>query len=92
MGVAGSGKTTIGQLLSAKTGFTFYDADNFHPINNIEKMKAGIPLTDDDRWLWLFNIHTFVVEKIQTVNIIMACSALKINYRQQLSKAIRTGW
>lgn len=88
MGVAGSGKTTIGQLLSAKTGYTFYDADNFHPQKNIEKMGNGLPLTDDDRWPWLDNINAFVSEKINTLTIIMACSALKQAYRQRLCKGI----
>lgn len=88
MGVAGSGKTTIGQKLSAKTGYTFYDADHFHPPQNIDKMQAGQPLTDEDRWPWLDNIHAFVSKQLQTSNVIVACSALKEVYRQRLSKGI----
>ena len=88
MGVAGSGKTTIGQKLSAKTGYTFYDADYFHTQENIDKMQAGQPLTDDDRWPWLDNIHAFVSKQLQTCTIIVACSALKEVYRQRLSKQI----
>lgn len=88
MGVSGSGKTTIGEQLSARTGYPFYDADNFHTKENKDKMKAGIPLTDEDRWPWLENIHQFVVEKITTVNIILVCSALKQVYRNRLSKSI----
>ncbi|MEP7142109.1 MAG: gluconokinase [Ferruginibacter sp.] len=88
MGVSGSGKTTIGEQLSARTGYSFYDADNFHTKENKDKMKAGIPLTDEDRWPWLENIHQFVVEKITTVNIILVCSALKQVYRNRLSKSI----
>lgn len=88
MGVAGSGKTTIGQLLSAKTGYPFFDADQFHDQQNIDKMKSGIPLTDDDRWPWLNNIHLFVSEKLHSTNLIVACSALKQVYRGCLSKEI----
>lgn len=90
MGVAGSGKTTIGQKLSATTGYAFYDADYFHPQENIDKMKAAQPLTDEDRWPWLDNIHSFVSKQLQTCDIILACSALKELYRQRLSKGIET--
>ncbi|MEJ7586854.1 MAG: gluconokinase [Ferruginibacter sp.] len=88
MGVSGSGKTTIGQQLASRTGYPFYDADNFHTKENITKMNAGIPLTDEDRWPWLENIHDFVVKTIATQNIILVCSALKQVYRDRLSKAI----
>jgi len=88
MGVSGSGKTTVGQQLAAKTGYSFYDADNFHPRENIDKMKAGQPLTDEDRWPWLENIHDFVTKKIVGASIIMACSALKQVYRDCLSSGI----
>lgn len=88
MGVSGSGKTTIGQRLSAKTGYPFYDADDFHSRENIAKMNAGIPLTDEDRLPWLKNIHGFVVKKTSTLNIIFVCSALKQQYRDFLSDAI----
>jgi carbohydrate kinase (thermoresistant glucokinase family) len=90
MGVSGSGKTLIGEALSAKTGFAFYDADNFHPQDNIDKMKAGIPLTDEDRWPWLDSIYNFVAQKIKTDSIIMACSALKQIYRDKISEGIET--
>lgn len=88
MGVSGSGKTTIGRQLSAKTGYPFYDADDFHTKENVSKMNAGIPLTDEDRWPWLENIHDFVKEKIATNDIILVCSALKQVYRDRLSKAM----
>lgn len=88
IGVSGSGKTTIGQLLAAKKGCDFYDADNFHSKENIEKMRAGQPLTDEDRWYWLDNIHDFITEKIKSKNVILACSALKEVYRKRLSKGI----
>ena len=85
MGVSGSGKTTIGQQLAAKTGYLFFDADDFHSPANIAKMNAGIPLTDEDRWPWLQDIHHFVASTISTNNIIMVCSALKQVYRERLS-------
>ncbi len=88
MGVSGSGKTTIGRQLSEKTGYPFYDADAFHTKENVAKMNAGIPLTDEDRWPWLKNIHDFVMEKIATNNIILVCSALKQVYRERLSNAM----
>ena len=64
MGVSGSGKSTIGEALSARTGFEFYDADDFHTPGNVEKMRAGTPLTDEDRWPWLDNLHEFIKQKI----------------------------
>ncbi len=88
MGVSGSGKTTIGQLLSKKTGYPFFDADDFHSDINKAKMHQGIALTDEDRWPWLETIHQFVIEKIATENIILVCSALKKAYRERLSKSI----
>ena len=84
MGVSGSGKTTIGRLLSVKTGYPFYDADNFHPPENIAKMKAGHQLTDANRLPWLNNIHLFVLEKIKDHSVVIACSALKQSYRKLL--------
>lgn len=89
MGVSGSGKTTIGELLAAKTGFSFYDADDFHPKQNKDKMKAAIPLTDEDRWPWLEGIHSFVVTAIKDRSVIVACSALKEVYRNILCREIQ---
>ena len=86
MGVSGSGKTTIGRQLAAKTGYLFFDADDFHSPGNIAKMNAGIPLKDEDRWPWLQDIHDFVASTISTNNIIMVCSALKQVYRERLCK------
>ncbi len=90
MGVAGSGKTTIGKLLSEKTGWPFYDADSFHPQQNIDKMKAGVPLTDEDRKPWLATMNEFASKKIKNSSIILACSALKEIYRLHLCKGIET--
>lgn len=88
MGVSGSGKTTIGQLLSEKTGWSFYDADSFHSTANIAKMQNGIPLTDEDRWPWLDSMNTFAKEHLVTSNLIFSCSALKQIYRERLSDNI----
>ena len=85
MGVAGSGKTTIGQLLSDRTGWIFYDADDFHPAENIVKMSQGIPLNDRDRLPWLLTLKNLIHSTIsQDRNAILACSALKSSYRDIL--------
>lgn len=81
MGVSGSGKSTIGQLLSQKLGWPFYDGDDFHPPENIVKMRQGIPLTDDDRHSWLSLLGTLIS---QNENAIIACSSLKESYREYL--------
>ncbi|RYY11834.1 MAG: gluconokinase [Cytophagaceae bacterium] len=84
MGVSGSGKTTVGELLSAKTGLPFYDGDDFHPAANVEKMAHNIPLTDEDRAGWLADLATHVGQWEQSTGAILACSALKESYRQTL--------
>jgi gluconokinase len=85
MGVAGSGKTTVGLLLAARLGWEFTDGDDFHPPANIEKMKHGIPLTDEDRLPWLQALHGQIAAWIsQGRNAVLACSALKQRYRQIL--------
>lgn len=84
-GVAGSGKTTIGCLLSRELGWKFYDTDDFHPISNVEKMKQGIPLSDEDRRPWLERVRELIRTSLaQRVNAVLACSALKESYRQYL--------
>lgn len=83
MGVSGSGKSTVGKILAEKTGFNFYDADQFHSTENIKKMSEGVPLTDDDREPWLFSLRQLIEE--QNGNIVLACSALKKSYRDILS-------
>ena len=85
MGVSGSGKTTIGKLLSAKTALPFFDGDDLHSAANKEKMKAGIPLTDDDRAEWLMKINQLAKEQMKKPGAIIACSALKEKYRKVLS-------
>ncbi|MEQ9426651.1 MAG: gluconokinase [Cyclobacteriaceae bacterium] len=83
-GVAGSGKTTIGSHLADKLNLPFYDADDFHPENNIEKMKLGRPLTDADRVVWLRQLSIRVVKWENDGGAVLACSALKEFYRQIL--------
>ncbi|MEA5503973.1 gluconokinase [Halotia wernerae UHCC 0503] len=85
MGVSGSGKTTIGQLLAASLHWEFQDADSFHSPENIAKMQHNIPLTDADRMPWLQNLQTAIAQWLQeNKNVVMACSALKASYRQFL--------
>jgi 6-phosphogluconate dehydrogenase len=88
MGVSGSGKTTIGKLLSKQTGFPFFDADDFHSAANIEKMKAGIPLTDENRKEWLQSLNQ-LAKKQQSTGAVIACSALKEVYRHQLEDGLQ---
>jgi carbohydrate kinase (thermoresistant glucokinase family) len=85
MGVSGSGKSTIANALGRRLGWIVEDADRFHPASNIDKMSAGIALTDDDRWLWLRAIAAEIARKRASgTSIIMACSALKRAYRDIL--------
>ena len=81
MGVAGSGKTTVGKLLSKRLGYPFYDGDDFHPQENIEKMSRGIALEDSDRLPWLLRLKELIERENK---IILACSALKTSYRKIL--------
>jgi gluconokinase len=85
MGVSGSGKTTVGTLLAKKTGATFYEGDEFHPPENIEKMRRGIPLTDGDREKWLQTLREIITRSLDEGRFtVMACSALKAAYRDLL--------
>ena len=85
MGVSGSGKTTVGKALASELGWDFYDADDFHPPENISKMENGIPLTDTDRAPWLAALH-HLIESCLARNRpgVLACSALKESYRNEL--------
>ena len=86
MGVSGSGKTTIGELLSEALVWKFYDADDFHPPANVEKMSRGVALNDDDRSIWLDRLSNLIGEIIgRGESAVLACSALKQAYRQQLA-------
>ncbi|HJR78984.1 MAG TPA: gluconokinase [Anaerolineales bacterium] len=85
MGVAGSGKTTVGQSLAGQLGWDFYDADGFHPPENISKMASGIPLDDSDRAPWLASLHALIAASLKEDRPgVLACSALKESYRQRL--------
>lgn len=85
MGTTGSGKTTIGTLLAKRLGWKFADADDFHPPANVEKMKHGIPLNDSDRMPWLAALHNQILAwNAAHENAILACSALKQSYRDEL--------
>lgn len=87
MGVSGCGKTTVGQLLADRLGWPFYDGDDYHPAANIAKMAAGKPLDDENRRGWLETLAG-LIEKTEKAsqNAVMACSALKQNYRDRLAR------
>ena len=84
-GVSGSGKTTLGKSIADYLNAPFYDADDFHPLSNIEKMKSGIPLNDTDRYPWLHTLGDQVVRKHENDRAILACSVLKRKYRELLA-------
>src|SRR5713101_8188836 len=85
MGVAGSGKTTIGEALARRLGWSFHDADALHSAANRDKMHRGIPLTDDDRRPWLVAVRELVADYIaKPADAIVACSALKRAYRDAI--------
>jgi gluconokinase len=86
-GVSGCGKTTVGALLAGHLHWRFADGDDFHSAANVEKMRAGIPLTDADRWPWLQAIAAWMDERIaQDESAVIPCSALKRSYRDILLK------
>lgn len=85
MGVSGSGKTTVGTLFAKRTGALFFEGDEFHPPENIEKMRRGEPLTDDDRAKWLRTLREIIMRSLDRGTFtVMACSALKAAYRDLL--------
>ena len=85
MGVSGVGKTTVGQALAQELGWLFADADDFHPLANVAKMRAGIPLSDTDRAPWLRTLHGLIEGWLASgQSAVLACSALKESYRAQL--------
>lgn len=86
MGVAGCGKSTVGEMLAARLNCGFSDADGFHPKENVEKMRAGIPLQDEDRWPWLRALRAAIEDwHRKGESHVIACSALKQIYRDILS-------
>lgn len=87
MGVSGSGKSTVSKILARELGWTFVEADDFHPAANIEKMRRGIPLEDADRRPWLDAIRRRLMEAGQRgENVVLACSALKHAYQHYLAQ------
>ncbi len=86
MGVSGCGKTTIGKQLAQNLGWQFYDADDFHPLENRLKMSQGVPLNDEDRAEWLYTLQQLIHKNIEERrSLVLACSALKQRYREILS-------
>jgi gluconokinase len=93
MGVAGVGKSTVGQLLAAELNCEFLDADSLHPPANIDKMARGVPLTDADRAPWLAAIHARILQSFQRhEGLVVACSALKQRYRETLACGVAITW
>ncbi|MER5558577.1 MULTISPECIES: gluconokinase [unclassified Streptomyces] len=86
MGVAGTGKTTIGPLVAARLGVPYAEGDDFHPQANVAKMSAGIPLDDDDRWPWLDAIGVWAHGRAERGGVVSS-SALKRSYRDRLRAA-----
>ena len=85
MGVSGCGKTTVGRALAERLDATFLDADDFHPAANVEKMRAGTPLNDEDRTPWLATLNRELRERsLGGERVVLACSALKIRYREAI--------
>jgi gluconokinase len=87
MGVAGCGKTAVGQRLAERLGWPFFDADEYHPAANVEKMRSGMPLTDADRWPWLDRLNELLVsQEAKDGSTVLGCSALKQAYRDRLTR------
>jgi gluconokinase len=92
MGVSGSGKTTIGTLFAKRSCATFADADDYHPSANKQKMTAGHPLTDEDRQPWLEQLNALLQQWFHSSQSgVLACSALRQQYRETLSAGIPQG-
>ncbi len=86
IGVAGSGKTTLGRILAARLGYEFHDADDLHPASNRAKMHRGTPLSDADRWPWLHAVRALIEQCLaEGRSAVVACSALKQAYRDLLT-------
>jgi gluconokinase len=89
MGVSGSGKSTLGALLAQRLDCPFLEGDDFHDTSAVAKMRAGHPLSDDDRWPWLDRLGAAIGEALTSHGqVVAACSALRRSYRQRLREAI----
>ncbi len=91
MGTSGSGKSTLGLRLSEATGFRFVEGDALHPPQNVAKMAAGTPLTDEDRWPWLERVADALNDASDGTGRIVSCSALKRAYRDRLRARVGDG-
>jgi gluconokinase len=90
MGVSGSGKSTVGQMLAEQLGWTYIESDDYHSAEDINKMSNGIPLTDADRWPWLNRLHDLMADHAkQGQSVVLACSALKQSYRDLLAAGLK---
>ena len=86
MGVSGCGKSSVASMLARRMGWAFAEADTFHSAANVEKMRSGIPLTDEDRWPWLHAIATWIDDNLAAGrDCVVACSALRRAYRERLA-------
>ncbi len=85
MGVAGCGKSSVGEAMSAALGLPYVDGDDLHPPANVERMRAGIPLTDADRWPWLDRVATVLASEAPAI---VGCSALKRAYRDRIRRGV----
>ena len=86
MGVAGCGKSSVGQAIASRHGWQFFDGDDYHPEANVAKMRAGTPLVDADRWPWLERLNAVLRHKAaKGESSVLACSGLKASYRQRLN-------
>ncbi len=88
MGVSGCGKSTVGEILAQRSGGAYFDGDDFHPPENVEKMRSAVPLTDDDRKGWFDALGDLLTERKKLEEwTFLACSALRRRYRDQLRQA-----
>ena len=89
MGVSGCGKSSVGRTLADKLGWTYIEGDDYHSPDNIKKMSAGIPLTDEDRWPWLNALHAEMTRMAaRGESVVLSCSALRQVYRDRLTRGL----
>ena len=89
MGVSGSGKTTIGTALATRVGWAFVEGDDWHPPQNVAKMSAGTPLTDEDRFPWLDRLNAELrAREARGESVVATCSALRQSYRDRLTRGL----